>query len=94
MQYTASSFAQPIMDFFNVFHSGQKRLKPPHGYFPATAFFETEARDTSQERVYRPAFETVERILSKLRVIQQGRMQLYVLYIVLTLMALLVWKLG
>jgi hypothetical protein len=94
MQYTASSFAQPIMDFFNVFHSGQKRLKPPQGYFPATAFFETEALDTSRERVYRPAFETVERILSKLRVIQQGRMQLYVLYIVLTLMVLLVWKLG
>lgn len=94
MQYTASSFAQPIMDFFNVFHSGQKRLKPPQGYFPVAASFETETLDTSQEKVYRPAFEAVERILSKLRVIQQGRMQLYVLYIVLTLIALLVWKLG
>ena len=94
MQYTASSFAQPIMDFFNVFHGGQKRLKPPEGYFPVTASFETEALDTSQEKFYRPAFQTVERILSKLHVIQQGRIQLYVLYIVLTLIALLVWKLG
>ena len=93
MQYTASSFAQPILDFFNVFQSGWKRLKPPRGYFPATASFETEALDTSQEKVYRPIFEAVERFLSKLRVMQHGRIQLYVLYIVLTLVFLFAWKL-
>jgi hydrogenase-4 component B len=94
MQYTASSFAQPILDFFNVFHRWQKRLKPPQGYFPVTAHFETETPDTSQENVYRPVFEGVKRMLSKVRLIQHGRMQLYVLYIVLTLAILLVWKLG
>jgi hydrogenase-4 component B len=93
MQYTASSFAQPILDFFNVFQPGWKRLKAPRGYFPATASFETEALDTSQERVYRPIFEAVERLLSKLRVMQHGRIQLYVLYIVLTLVLLIFWKL-
>lgn len=93
MQYTASSFAQPILDFFNVFQSGWKRLKAPKGYFPETASFETEALDTSREKVYRPIFETVERLLSKLRVMQQGRIQLYVLYIVLTLVFLIAWKL-
>ena len=93
MQYTASSFAQPILDFFNVFHRGWKRFKPPRGYFPATASFETETLDTSQEKVYRPIFEAVERFLSKLRVMQHGRIQLYVLYIVLTLVLLFVWKL-
>jgi NADH:ubiquinone oxidoreductase subunit 5 (subunit L)/multisubunit Na+/H+ antiporter MnhA subunit len=93
MQYTASSFAQPILDFFNVFQRGWKRLKPPRGYFPAAASFETEALDTSQEKVYRPIFEAVERVLSKLRVMQSGRIQLYVLYIVLTLIFLFVWKL-
>lgn len=93
MQYTASSFAQPIIDLFDVFRRGRKRFKPPQGYFPATASFETETLDTSQEGVYRPIFETVRRMLSKLTVMQQGRMQLYVLYIVLTLAVLLVWKL-
>ncbi len=93
MQYTASSFAQPILDFFNIFQSGWKRLKAPKGYFPVTASFETEALDTSQERVYRPIFEAVERFLSKLRVMQHGRIQLYVLYIVLTLAFLIAWKL-
>jgi formate hydrogenlyase subunit 3/multisubunit Na+/H+ antiporter MnhD subunit len=93
MQYTASSFAQPILDFFNVFQSGWKRLKAPRGYFPVTASFETEALDTSQEKVYRPLFEAIERFLSKLRVMQHGRIQLYVLYIVLTLAFLIAWKL-
>jgi hydrogenase-4 component B len=93
MQYTASSFAQPIVDFFNIFQSGWKRLKPPRGYFPATASFRTEALDTSQEKVYRPIFEAVEHLLSKLRVMQHGRIQLYVLYIVLMLIFLFVWKL-
>jgi hydrogenase-4 component B len=93
MQYTASSFAQPIVDFFDIFHRGRKRYRPPQGYFPKGASFETETLDTSQEGVYRPIFETVGRILSKLRVMQQGRIQLYVLYIVLTLIVLFIWKL-
>ncbi len=94
MQYTASSFAQPVLDFFNVFHRWQKRLQPPRGYFPLAAHFETATPDTSQERVYRPAFEAVGRALSSLRVIQHGRIQLYVLNIVLMLLLLLAWKLG
>jgi hypothetical protein len=32
--------------------------------------------------------------LSKLRGLQHGRVQVYVLYIVLTLLALLIWKLD
>ncbi len=93
MQYTASSFAQPILDFFNVFQSGWKHLKAPRGYFPAIASFETEALDTSKERVYRPIFGAVGNFLSKLRVMQHGRIHLYVLYIVLTLVILFAWKL-
>jgi hydrogenase-4 component B len=94
MQYTASSFAQPIVDFFDIFHGGRKRFIPPQGYFPKTASFETETLDTSQEGVYRPIFEAVRRILRKMQVMQHGRIQLYVLYIVLTLVVLFLWKLN
>jgi NADH:ubiquinone oxidoreductase subunit 5 (subunit L)/multisubunit Na+/H+ antiporter MnhA subunit len=93
MQYTASSFAQPIIDFFDIFHRERKRYRPPQGYFPKAASFKTETLDTSQEGVYRPIFETVRRVLSKMQVMQQGRIQLYVLYIVLTLIVLFIWKL-
>jgi hydrogenase-4 component B len=94
MQYTASSFAQPILDFFDIFHRGRKRFRPPQGYFPRAASFETETLDTSQEGVYRPVFEAVRRILRKMQVMQHGRIQLYVLYIVLTLVVLFLWKLN
>jgi hydrogenase-4 component B len=94
MQYTASSFAQPLIDFFDIFHRGRKRFRPPQGYFPKTASFETETLDTSQEAVYRPIFEMVAQLLSKMRVMQHGRIQLYVLYIVLTLIVLFLWKLN
>jgi hydrogenase-4 component B len=93
MQYTASSFAQPIIDLFNVFQRGRKRFKAPKGYFPSTASFETKTLDTSREHVYRPIFEGVEGLLKKVKVMQHGRIQLYVLYIVLTLAVLLFWKL-
>jgi hypothetical protein len=33
-------------------------------------------------------------VLARMRWLQQGRIQLYVLYIALTLLVLLVWKLG
>jgi hydrogenase-4 component B len=94
MQYTESSFAQPIIDFFDIFRRGRKRYRPPQGYFPTAASFKTETLDTSQEGVYRPIFKTVGLVLSKLRVMQHGRIQLYVLYIVLTLIALFIWKLN
>lgn len=93
MQYTASSFAQPIIDLFNVFQHGRKRFKAPIGYFPTTSSFETQTLDTSREHVYRPIFKGVEGLLAKMKVMQHGRIQLYVLYIVLTLAVLLVWKL-
>jgi hypothetical protein len=92
--YTASSFAQPIIDFFRYDFTGRKRFRPPQELFSQAASFETETLDTSQEGVYRPIFETVGLILSKLRVMQQGRIQLYVLYIVLTLIVLFFWKLN
>ena len=47
-----------------------------------------------RESVFRPVFAGVERALDRLRALQHGRIQLYVLYIVLTLIALMVWKLG
>ena len=48
----------------------------------------------SGERLYAPVFTGIGRGLSALRWLQHGRVQLYVLYIALTLLVLLVWKLG
>jgi hypothetical protein len=44
--------------------------------------------------LYRPVFLGFAWTASKLRWLQQGRIQVYVLYIALTILVLLVWKLG
>jgi hydrogenase-4 component B len=94
MQYTASSFAQPLTDLFWPLIGTRRRLSPPEGFFPTTASFASETPDLYRERLYRPVFVGIARSLSAFRWLQHGRVQLYVLYIAITLLVLLVWKLG
>ena len=94
MQYTGSSFAQPLMDLFAPLIGTRAQLVPPAGLFPAGASFASDTPDVYRERVYRPVFRGIDRTLSAFRWLQHGRVQLYVLYIAVTLLMLLVWKLG
>ena len=94
MQYTASSFADPITRLFRVFLRTRRRFAPPSGLFPAASSFASETPDVYRERMYRPAFSTVENVLSRFRWLQHGRVNLYILCIVLALLALLAWKLS
>jgi hydrogenase-4 component B len=92
MQYTASSFAQPLTDLFRPLLGTKKIVSTPSGYFPSDAALKTETLDVSTEKIYRPVFAGIESGLSRLRWLQQGNVQLYVLYIALTLLVLLVWE--
>jgi formate hydrogenlyase subunit 3/multisubunit Na+/H+ antiporter MnhD subunit len=94
MQYTSSSFAQPLTDLFWSFLRTRRAGASPEGYFPREAALSTETPDVCRERFYRPAFSVVAWGLSRLGWLQQGRVHLYILYIALTLLALLVWKLA
>ena len=46
------------------------------------------------ERVLVPAVRRVVGLLGRVRVLQQGRIQLYLAYVLLTLLVLLVWQIG
>jgi len=94
MQYTASSFAQPLIALFRPLLGTRETASPPQGLFPQAASFSTDTPDVYRERLYRPVFSGIDRTLSAFRWLQHGRVQLYVLYIGLTLLVLLVWKLG
>jgi hydrogenase-4 component B len=93
MQYTASSFAQPLTALFRPVLRTRTRLTPPVGLFPARGALVTETPDTFREGLFRPAFAGMERALGRLRLLQHGRIQLYVLYVVVTLVVLMVWRL-
>ncbi len=94
MQYTASSFAQPLVDMFHTVLRTRRAAHAPEGLFPQAGAFSTETLDTCREGLYRPLFTGIERGLGVLRRLQHGNLHLYVLYIALTLLALLIWKLG
>lgn len=94
MQYTASSFASPLLLLFQLLLRPRVHLQAPRGLFPVEAEFESETPDLFQRYVFRPLFAAIAWVASNLRWLQQGRIQLYVLYIALTILVLLIWKLG
>jgi hypothetical protein len=94
MQYPASSFASPLLLLFRTLLRPRVHIHPPLGLFPERASFESHTPDVFDEYLFRPIFAALVWVASKLRRFQNGRIQLYVLYIALTILVLLVWKLG
>jgi NADH:ubiquinone oxidoreductase subunit 5 (subunit L)/multisubunit Na+/H+ antiporter MnhA subunit len=94
MQYTASSFSAHLTQLFRMFLRPKNQLREPQGLFPAQASFQSETADVFRDYLYRPLFSMIAWAASKLRWLQHGRIQMYVLYIALTILVLLIWKLG
>jgi len=92
MQYTASSYAQPIIHLFQIFLRTEKHLTMTGDYFPSSAHFKTHTHDVSREQMYKPVFTEIGKMFSRLKVLQQGRIQVYVLYVVGALLVLLIWN--
>ncbi len=93
MQYTGGSFAQPLMAIFGG--AIGLRAAPPRveGLFPAASRFTLMVLDRARDQFYLPLFTALARLFARARAIQQGRVQVYLLYIVLTLLVLLMWRL-
>ncbi len=94
MQYTASSFAQPLVDLFEIFLRPRKHRANVTGFFPRHATFETETPDVATERLFTPVFRLIDLCVAPLRRMQHGRIHEYLLYIALALIVLLLWKAG
>ncbi len=92
MQYTASSFVQPTVDFFKGILRTNKSAHRIDDYFPGSFTYKTKTADLFSEGFFRPVLESIRRIAGKLTWVQHGQLQVYVLYILITLMALFIWK--
>ncbi|MBI3272477.1 MAG: hypothetical protein HYZ53_26030 [Planctomycetes bacterium] len=92
MQYSGSSFSRPLGLLTRVVLGLRSRSTPPVGYFPSQAAFASSTTDLAEARLYTPLFAWVGRRVEALRWLQQGRIQLYLLYIFVTLVALLLWQ--
>jgi len=94
MQYTASSFVQPLTSLFQMILRPKVHQRPPVGYFAPGASFESHTPDLAADRIFGPLFTWVTRLSTRVLWIQQGRIQAYLLYLFAALTALLAWHLS
>jgi hydrogenase-4 component B len=94
MQYTASSFAQPLTELFRSILGMKKSGKAVTGYFPGEAQFHTDTPDVAREKIFAPVFRIIYRWVTPIRQLQHGNLSGYLLYIAITLIILLIWKAG
>lgn len=94
MQYTGRSFSEMLAE-----HLLPRLLRPrtrrhaPRGWFPRGGEFTSESPDPIAERFYEPLFRRWADRCARLRILQQGKVHVYLLYIVLTVVMSLAWVL-
>lgn len=92
MQYTGTSFVEPFLSFFNSFLRPRIKKALPSKIFPSEASWFLAAPDLFSRGLYRRASDFIYAKISQWRWIQHGRAHFYILYILLTLLILIVWK--
>ncbi len=90
-QYTASSFAQGLVSGLRAVLWPQIHWPRVQGLFPFWGRFQSHVPDPILDRLASPGLGLLARGLALLRFFQSGQLQVYLLYILLTLFALLVW---
>ncbi len=94
MQYTASSYASPLMVLIGRPIGLREHLIPPQGLFPSSVAFSSHSYDIVDTYLLAPMGKTIRYLFSLFRWVQSGDMAQYLLYGVLFLMLALVWVLG
>jgi hydrogenase-4 component B len=89
MQYTASSFAELLVDLFGWALQPKTRQPAELALFPKSAAFARDVPDVVLDGGVLPSFRWLAWVFNRLRVLHQGNIQAYLLYMLLTLAALL-----
>ena len=93
MQYTASSFASPLINHFQLPLRAQEKLTNSKELFPAGNWtFHSTVDDWFLTRIFSPLIKALDRAFSLLRWFQSGKTGQYVFYIALTVFCLIIWK--
>jgi hydrogenase-4 component B len=94
MQYTAGSFAGIITEWFSWILRPERHEHRPEVLFPASASSTEHTPETVLEQIVEPAGGMILRISLMARRLQHGRVQAYILYVlvgVAALAALILW---
>ena len=93
IQYTGSSFAQSLVGFF-FWALLPQRTAPAlrASLFPPPSALAQSVPDAVLDRAVMPFFRLTRRFLPWVRLLQQGKIHVYLLYILVVVLALLFWK--
>jgi hydrogenase-4 component B len=92
MQYTSSSMAQILVDQFDWALHPRRHLPHIRTLFPQGAHYAIEVRDVVLEQVAWPASRLLADRLQWFRWVQAGKVQAYLMYILVVLLFLFFWQ--
>jgi hydrogenase-4 component B len=96
MEYTATGFSKPIRMIFKALFRPRRQVQREYDfspYFARTIRFEAHVEEIFETRIYRPLNRWVLRFSRRMRALQAGSLQAYLIYIFITLLALLLFAL-
>ncbi len=96
MEYTATGFSKPIRMIFKALFRPRREVQREYDfspYFARTIRFETHVEEVFESRMYRPINRFVLRFSRRMRALQAGSIQAYLIYIFITLVLLLLFAL-
>ena len=96
MEYTATGFSKPIRMIFKALFRPRREVQREYDfspYFATTIRFESHVEEVFQTRIYRPLNRLVLGVSRRLRALQAGSIQAYLIYIFITLLLLLIFAL-
>ena len=100
MEYSATGFSKPIRMVFKALFRPRREVQREYDYSPyfaRTLRFESHVEEPFVTRIYRPLNRAIVRFSRRMRALQAGSIQAYLIYIFLTLLVLLIlatWRSG
>jgi hydrogenase-4 component B len=96
MEYTATSLSQPIRAVFKVFFkphnmTSKEFFVSTNQYLVKSIKFNSITKNIFEENLYQPIISFTLRVLDKIRKIQTGKINAYLLYIMITAVLLLLF---
>lgn len=91
IQYTGTSYSMSIVEFFKPFLMFSTKYTGIRRIFPGKTSYETRVDDIAETSLLEYIISPFLLLLSKFRWIQHGHIQLYIAYIILTIIVLLLF---
>jgi hydrogenase-4 component B len=96
MEYTATGFSKPIRMIFKALFRPRREVQREYDfspYFTTSIRFEAHVEEVFETRIYRPLQRQVLSLSRRMRALQAGSLQAYLIYIFITLLLLLIFAL-